>query len=54
MANVKERILKAARDTQSVHYKGTPIRLPADYRITTGQKRVARYIQISKKEKFAV
>jgi len=27
MANVKERILKAAREKQNVNYKGTPIRL---------------------------
>ena len=30
MAKVKERILKAARETQSVNYKGTPISLSAD------------------------
>ena len=29
MAEVKERILKAARETQSINYKGTPIRLSA-------------------------
>ena len=28
--NDKERILKAAREKQSVNYKGTPIRLSAD------------------------
>ena len=34
MANVqdKERILKAAREKQSVNYKGTPIRLSAGFR----------------------
>ena len=31
MAKVKERILKAAREKQSINYKGTPIRLPADF-----------------------
>ena len=33
MAKVKdeERILKAAREKQRVNYKGTPIRLSADY-----------------------
>ena len=33
MAKVKdkERILKAERETQSVNYKGTPIRLSADF-----------------------
>ena len=31
MAKVKERILKAARETQSVNYKGTPIMLSADF-----------------------
>ena len=33
MANVKdkERILKAVREKQRISYKGTPIRLPADF-----------------------
>ena len=30
MAKVKERILKAARETQNINYKGTPVRLSAD------------------------
>ena len=30
MAKVKEKILKSARETQSVKYTGTPIRLSAD------------------------
>ena len=30
MAKVKERILKSARETQGINYKGTPIRLSAD------------------------
>ena len=39
MANVKEkeRILKAARETQSVNYKGTAIRLSADFSSETLQ-----------------
>ena len=39
MAKVKERILKAARETQSVNYKGTPIRLSADFSTETLQAR---------------
>ena len=35
MAKVKEWILKAARETQSINYKGTPIRLSADFSIET-------------------
>ena len=31
MAKVKERILKAAREKQSINYKGTPIRLSTDF-----------------------
>ena len=31
MAKVKERILKAASEKQSVSYKGVPIRLSADF-----------------------
>ena len=31
VAKVKERILKAARDKQRVNYKGTSIRLSADF-----------------------
>ena len=31
MAKVKERILKTAREKQGVNYKGTPIRLSADF-----------------------
>ena len=30
-AKVKERILKAAREKQSINYKGTPIRLSTDF-----------------------
>ena len=39
MAKVKERILKAARDTQSVSYKKTPIRPSADFSTETLQAR---------------
>ena len=39
MAEVKERILKAAREKQSVDYKGTPIRLSADFSTETLQAR---------------
>ena len=35
MAKVKERILKAAREKQRVNYKGTPIRLSADFSTET-------------------
>ena len=35
MAKVKERILKAAREKQSINYKGTPIRLSADFSTLT-------------------
>ena len=31
----KERILKAARENQSINYQGTPIRLSADFSIET-------------------
>ena len=31
MAKVKQRILKAAREKQTINYKGTPIRLSADF-----------------------
>ena len=37
MAKVKERLLKAAREKQSVNYKGTPIRLSADFSTETLQ-----------------
>ena len=38
-AKVKERILKAAREKQSVNYKRTPIRLSADFSTETLQAR---------------
>ena len=39
MAKVQERILKAAREKQRVNYKGTPIRLSADFSTETMQAR---------------
>ena len=39
MAKVKESILKAAREKQSVSYKGIPIRLSADFSTETLQNR---------------
>ena len=41
MAKVKERIIKAAREKQSINYKGTPIRLSADFSTETLQARGA-------------
>ena len=38
--NDKERILKAAREKQNVTYKGTPIRLSADFSTETLQARM--------------
>ena len=38
-AKIKERILKAARQKQRVNYKGTPIRLSADFSTETPQPR---------------
>ena len=35
----KDRILKAARKTQSINYKGIPIELPADFSTKTLQAR---------------
>ena len=37
--NVKERILKASREKQSVNYKGTPIRLSGDFSTESLQAR---------------
>ena len=37
--NDKQRILKAARERQNVTYKGTPIRLSADFSTETLQAR---------------
>ena len=52
-AKDKERILKAAREKQRVSYKGTPIRLSADFSTEpfSGQKGGAKYIQSAEREK---
>ena len=42
MAKVKERILKAAREKQSINYTGNPIRLSADFSTETLQARRER------------
>ena len=39
MAKVKERIPKAAREKQSINYKGTPIRLSSDFSTESLQAR---------------
>ena len=39
MTKVKEKILKAAREKKSVNYKGSPIRLSADFSTETLQAR---------------
>ena len=36
---LKERILRAARETQSINYKGSPMRLSADFSTETLQAR---------------
>ena len=45
----KKRILKAARERQSVNYKGVPIRLSADFSKETLQG-LARMIQSDEKQ----
>ena len=49
----KEKILKAAREKKQITYKGTPVRLSADFfnRNSTGQKGVAVYIQNDERKK---
>ena len=49
----QQRILKAARKKHLVMYKGTPIRLSADFfrRNFAGQKGVAQYIQSDERKK---
>ena len=42
MAKVKDRILKAAREKQGINYKGSPIRLSADFSTETLQARRER------------
>ena len=39
MSTVKERILKVAREKQSINYKGAPMRLSADFSTETLQAR---------------
>ena len=48
----KERILQAARDTQSINYKGIPIRLSADFSTETLQAR-REWQDIFKRKKSA-
>ena len=49
---VKERILKAARDEDTVTYKGVPIRLSVDFsRDLTGKKGLARSIQSHERQR---
>jgi len=52
MAEVKERILKAAEEKQRIIYKGIPIKLLADFFWWTvvGQKEVAWYTQNAEKK----
>ena len=50
--NIKERILKAAREKQSVNYKGTSIRLSADFSTETLQTR-REWQEIFKRKKYA-
>ena len=51
MANLKIEDSKVVREKQRVSYKGTPIRLSADFSTeTAGQKRAARYIQTPERE----
>ena len=47
MEKGKERVLKAAREKQSANYKGTPIRLSADFSTEILQARGSgkRYLQ---------
>ena len=41
----KEKILKPSREKKQITYKGTPIRLSADFSaVTASQKEVSRYI----------
>ena len=53
--NDKERILKAAKEKQNVAYKGTPIRLSADFSTETLQARRERQevIKVRKGKKYA-
>ena len=51
----KERILKAAREKQNINYKGTPIRLSADFSTETLQARREwqDMFKVLKEKKFA-
>ena len=50
----KEQFLKAARETQSINYKGNPIRLSDDSSKETQAKREWQEIfKVSKREKLA-
>ena len=54
-AKDKEKILKAAREKQRVSYKGTPIRLSADFPTETLQaRRELQYIQSPENKKPAI
>jgi len=48
VAKIKERILKAAKEKQRVIYKGTPIRISADFSVWTEE-----HIQSAEREKPA-
>ena len=52
---VKERILKAAREKQSINYKGTPIRLSADFstEILQARREWQDICKVLKGKKFA-
>ena len=57
MAKVKnkERILKAAREMQSIYYKGAPIRLSADFSVETlqGRREWQDIFKVLKGKKYA-
>ena len=58
MAKVKERIPKPAGEKQTANYKGTSIRLSADFSMETlikfsGEEGIAKYIQGLEREKSA-
>ena len=58
MAKVKERIPNPAREKQTANYKGTSIRLSADFSMETlikfsREKGAAKYIQSIQREKSA-
>ena len=58
MAKVKERIQNPAGEKQTANYKGTSIRLSADFSMETlikfsGEEGIAKYIQGLEREKSA-